>query len=39
MGTTEFNDENFRKLVNYIIVKDNNILVFHFHDGTTKEIH
>lgn len=39
MGTTEFNEEMFRKLVNYIIVKNNNILEFHFHEGTTKEIH
>lgn len=39
MGTTEFNKEMFRKLVNYIIVKDNNILEFHFHDRITKEIH
>lgn len=39
MHTTIFDEEGFRKLVNYIVVKDNNILDFNFNDGTSKEIH
>lgn len=39
MGTTEFDEDKFRKMVKVIIVKDNNILEFHFHDESIKEYH
>lgn len=39
MGTAEFDEGRFREKINYIKVKDNNILEFYFHDGTVQNYH